>query len=183
MIKKFKGKHIGSNIWYYGYYYAINKKSHYIVNDITQVEVDGETVAQFLNFYDKFNNEIYEKDILRCCVIRGHEKYKNVNINHGVRYLNATVIDILGNIKFDDSEIRALSQPVGKEQTYQQIGYDKNLFNLYFAERIELDCNGKQIMEIKNGISNYKRYYDIEVIGVKDKTSETDNSKYKLINE
>ena len=120
---KFRGKTIESKEWVHGSYRYRDLMDGHFIEDI---EVNPQTVGQFIDFYDKNNIPIYEGDIIEKCNYRNGnyfiERYLVVfdegsyclawrDETYTVQYMGfgysiANILDkekIIGNI-FDDKE-------------------------------------------------------------------------------
>ena len=91
----FRGKRKDNGKWVYGFYalFASNKGlKHGIYTGaengcVIPYEVNPETVGQFTGMYDKFNNKIFEGDIVKC-----------LSLEYG--YVNKEVYYTEGKAKF-----------------------------------------------------------------------------------
>lgn len=72
---KFRGQRIDTKEWVYGGFYEWNNKTYIVQKDIWDmqnfanmaylIEVDPETVGQFIGFLDKGKTEIYTGDVVK----------------------------------------------------------------------------------------------------------------------
>lgn len=124
----FRGKRVDNDEWIYGYYVTRSnhacfehelKYASFILKDefmdwglgeLVEYKVIPETVGQFTGMYDKFNNKIFEGDIVKCLsleygyvnkeVYYAEGKAKFVLRNCGTDYEFDEYIDVavIGNI-------------------------------------------------------------------------------------
>lgn len=85
----FRGKRKDNGKWVYGFYtlFVSNKGLKHGIYTGAENEVDSETVGQFTGMYDKFNNKIFEGDIVKC-----------LSLEYG--YVNKEVYYTEGKAKF-----------------------------------------------------------------------------------
>ncbi len=123
-------------------------------------------LMQWIEKDDKKGQHIFVGDILKIRVLRHDGDATTPNKNHGSYYLYAEVMDLRGNLRYSRDAIEALEKPMGKEIFAQSVGYDYRLFHeMYYCVHLKKDKTGNYIIDGKNTLGNYKRFYDYEVVG------------------
>ena len=119
---EFRGKRKDNGEWVCGYYVEygpIGKEKHYIVpdfaSDLYAIEVDQQTVGQFVGLADKNGKRIYEHDI-----IKGHEWEKGESHRH------IGTVEYIGNSFRSVGIKKYLGFHGSVDRTYEVIG---NIFD------------------------------------------------------
>ena len=177
---KFKGITTDTGKWQLGYGVINGHDGSCIIHkqgiNLSQhTDVIPNTVCQYIWLTDKKNVDVYVGDKLR---IRVERKYygNDKNVHHGAYYVTCVVLNVRGELKYNDNEIEELRKPKGKETKKQSVGYDNSLFghHVYYCIVPILDENGERLVVEKPYTDStgyecigyeYPNFMDIEVIG------------------
>ena len=81
---------------------------------------------------DKNGKEVYIGDVIKIKAMRvssSHSSWcRETNVNHGNVYLKAKVISLRGSLEYDESAIKRIEEPQGKELNKQQLLYTDNIY-------------------------------------------------------